>query len=334
MAKLNINKQVWIKRISTNDQLKKQLAKMISWLKIDKLLAQDSRVVIKPNMTYPFYKPGITTSPALIEGLVRVLRGITPHITLVESDGGSYAWPVELAFSGHGIPQLCKKYELTALNLTQEPSIWAETEVEGKGFKVELPQLLVRETDYFITMPVPKVHVMTKVSLGFKNQWGCLPDVKRVRHHPQFAHKVLAINKLLNPKLAVFDGKYLLNRSGPMDGDPIKMELIIAGEVGSATLVCCEIMGINPQRVRHLRLAQQIGMMPQFIDNISLNVENLDIFKKEKFYLQRTFMNWLALAAFKNNFLTKLLYDSKLAKPIHELLYVARGRPKDVSPKW
>ncbi len=53
--------------------------------------------------------------------------------------------------------------------------------------RVKLPAALVEACDSFITVPVPKVHVMTNVSLGFKNQWGCLPDVKRLRDHYRFA---------------------------------------------------------------------------------------------------------------------------------------------------
>jgi len=91
--------------------------------------------------------------------------------------------------------------------------------VDSREIEIELPTLLVEETDFFITMPVPKVHAMTGVSLGFKNQWGCIPDVKRLRHHPDFVRKVIEINKILNTRLVVFDGTYFLNRSGPMSGE-------------------------------------------------------------------------------------------------------------------
>jgi uncharacterized protein (DUF362 family) len=334
MRKLKTNSQVWIKDVATSARLFNQILEMAAWLNIEKELTRDSHIAIKPNMGYPFYKPGVTTNPAVIESVIQVLHDVTPHITLVESDGGAYSWPAEQAFAGHGIPNLCKKYGIKAVNLSQEPRVWVETEIERKTIKVELPTLLLYETDYFITMPVPKVHVMTRVSLGFKNQWGCIPDVKRLRNHPQFSHKVLAINKLLNPKLAIFDGGYLLNRSGPMDGDPIKVDLIIGGGVGAASLVCCEIMSIDARKVAHLRLAQKINMMPQAMDDVSLNVETFDPFKREKLYVQRTLINWLALIAFHSNFLTRLLYDSKWANLIHESLYLVRGRPKDFAPKW
>jgi uncharacterized protein (DUF362 family) len=200
--------------------------------------------------------------------------------------------------------------------------------------RVELPDILINGTDYFITMPVPKMHVMTGVSLGFKNQWGCLPDVKRLRNHPDFARKIIAINKILNPRLAIFDGTYFLNKSGPMNGNPVRMDLLIGGDLGATTLVCCEIMGINPSTIKHLFLAEKEGLMPDDLRKIEINQINLDKFKKENFYLKRTLENWMTLLVFNSNLLTKVVYDSPLAKPIHDILYSIRGKPKDFTPKW
>lgn len=57
-----------------------------------------SKVFIKPNLTYPFYKPGVTTSSQAIEALVSILSAQTPNITIGESDGSSHAWKAEDAF--------------------------------------------------------------------------------------------------------------------------------------------------------------------------------------------------------------------------------------------
>jgi uncharacterized protein (DUF362 family) len=197
-----------------------------------------------------------------------------------------------------------------------------------------MSRLLLHETDVFVTMPVPKIHVMTRVSLGFKNQWGCLPDVKRLRHHADFAHKVLAINKLLQPRLAIFDGTYFLNRTGPMEGDAIKMDLLIASnDVGAGSLACCELMRIDPGTVAHLKLARTAGMMPLGLNYMELNAP-LQAFLGPRFFLQRNLMHWLTLAIFHSKLATRIAYDSSMAKPLHELLYFVRGRPKDFVPQW
>lgn len=324
--------KVWVDRMA--EPIDDTVARCMDWLAWTELVPINARVSIKPNLTYPFYKPGVTTSPALLESVVKLLRTRTPHITIVESDGGSYAWPAQKAFEGHGIDHICARYGVRAVNLTESPREWAETDIQGRRIKVEMSRLLLRETDVFITMPVPKVHVMTRVSLGFKNQWGCLPDVKRLRNHSQFPYKVLAINKLLKPRLAIFDGTYFLNKTGPMEGEPVKMNLLIASDdAGAGSLACCEIMQIDPREATHLRLAMREGMMPSRIEDVTLNTQ-LAPFIGPRFSLQRTWMHWLTLGVFKSRVATQLVYDSPFAKPLHDLIYLVRGRPQDFAPRW
>lgn len=327
-----VKSKVWVDR--TSESVEGDLTKALEWLKWTEIIPLNARVSIKPNLTYPFYKPGVTTSPILLEATVKIIRTRTDRITIVESDGGSYAWPAQQAFKGHQIDKICAQYGARAVNLTEAPREWVETEILGRRIRLEMSSPLLHETDVFITMPVPKVHVMTHVSLGFKNQWGCLPDVKRLRNHHDFAYKVLAINKLLNPQLVIFDGTYFLNRTGPMEGDPIKMDLLIASDdAGAGSLVCSELMQINPKTVPHLLLAMKEGMMPTSSEQISLNVP-LKPFIGQKFYIQRSLMHWLTLGVFNSRLATTVAYDSVFAKPLHDILYFFRGRPKDFAPRW
>ena len=291
-----------------------------------------TRVSIKPNFTYPWYKPGVTTSPVVLEATVRVLRDYTPHIRIVESDGGSCAWSAEQAFAGHDVPRICQEYGATAVGLTQQPRKLARTVVEGREIEIELPTILLEETDFLVTMPIPKVHAMTGVSLGFKNQWGCIPDVKRVRHHPDFPQKIIAVNKLLKTRLAIFDGTYFLNRSGPMDGDPVRKDMLIVGEVGLATSVCCDLMQVKPAEVAHLRIAIKEGLMPASINSKQCNVDLAAL--RSPFRLERSPVDWISLAIFHSTAATRLCYDSGFAASLHSVLYMIKGKPKDFAPVW
>jgi uncharacterized protein (DUF362 family) len=324
-------RKVWISKIGDVDHA---MESALQWLDWRSLIACGARVSIKPNLTYPAYKPGVTTSPAMLEALVRALSTRTQHINIVESDGGCAAWRAEDAFRGHGISDMCHRYGARAINLSTYARDEIETEIAGRQVRVELSKLLTRETDVFITMPVPKLHAMTGVSLGFKNQWGCLPDVKRLRHHADFARKVLAINKILKPRMAIFDGTWFLDRSGPLEGDPIRKDLLIASnDVGAGSLVGCKLMGINPHSITHLRLAIAENLMPADLTEISLNTA-IEQFVGPPFRLRRNIVQWLTLVVFHNRLATIAMYDSPLASPLHKLLYSLRGRSVDFSPKW
>lgn len=330
---VDVSNRVYVQGFESKDSLAVRLADAFSWLG-DGLVRRGDRVFVKPNLTYPYYKPGVTTSPEMMEALVQVLSSCTSNITFVESDGGVYAWPAQQAMEGHGIADLCKRYGAKMLNLSERPRRMITNDVDGRSVSIELSAEMLDESDLFITMPVPKVHAMTYLTLGFKNQWGCVPDVKRLLHHSEFDHKIIAVNEALRTRIALFDGTYFLNRSGPMEGDAVRMNLFVLSDgIGAGSMVCCDLMQISPTKSSHLRLAHKLGLMPFDLKEMDLNCD-LASFKREPFYLQRTWLNWVALAAFHSRLITKLGYDSAAAKPLHDLLYMIRGKPKDVSPKW
>jgi uncharacterized protein (DUF362 family) len=309
------------------------LSTAFDWIDLGKIVFPGAKVFIKPNFTYSYYKEGVTTSPKVMEETVKLLSGFTSNIIIGESNGGSNAWQAEEPIAAHNLPHLSDKYGVKLVNLSKMPSEMAETDIGGKSVRVELPSLLLHEVDVFITMPVPKVHVMTILSLAFKNQWGCIPNVKRLRYHSNFDYTVLAVNKLVKNRIAIFDGTYFLDRTGPMVGDPVPMNMIIAAnDPGAGSLVCSEIMGFPPDAIRHQKLAQQIGMMPRDLRSVVLNKE-LEQFKTHKFKLERSFKNYLALAAFRNGVLSWLVAESALAKPIHQIYYAIFGAP-DIAAQW
>src|SRR5271167_1647680 len=100
--------KVWISKIDAD--IDREIESALEWLDWRSIVAPNARVSIKPNLTYPTYKPGVTTSPAAVEAMIRALSSRTRNINVVESDGGSYSWPAEEAFIGHGIPEICRRY--------------------------------------------------------------------------------------------------------------------------------------------------------------------------------------------------------------------------------
>ncbi len=290
-------------------------------------VGRDSRVALKPNLTYPYYKPGVTTSPGVISAAVRVLSERTSHITIVETDGGYGAWKAVEAFEGHGLYAICKEHGCQVVNLCDEPSERVEFLARGRARKVALPTRLLHDTDVFITMPVPKIHCMTGLSLSYKNQWGCVPDTMRLRRHYIFDEAVLAINRHLKPAV-VADGTVFLDQNGPMEGVPVPMGLIIgASDAGAFDRYVSELMGFPWRRVRHLRLAAAMGDMPVHLSDITCDVPprtaNAKVFR-----LHRTLRNRIALIGFKSRFVTWFGYESWFGTAvIHRVLYAIAGKP-------
>ena len=296
-------------------------------------ISSGTRVALKPNLTYPHYRPGVTTSPLFIRETVRILTQHTNCLAIVEADGGYGAWAAEEAFAGHNLYSIADEFGVEVVNLCNEEREPIFFDSGGKTYRVPLPVRLLRETDLLVSMPVPKVHCMTVLSLSYKNQWGCIPDKMRLRSHFIFNDAIVAINKALRP-MVLADGTYFLNGNGPMEGEPVRMDLVIAAtNAGAFDRYVSELMGFPWQKVPHLNRAVNVGDMPSRIEDITFNVHPSEA-STYKFRLERTSRNWVALAGFRSRFLTWFLYESWFGRVVlHGVLYAIAGKPVNPKPE-
>jgi len=290
-----------------------------------------TRVALKPNLTYPFYKTGVTTSPAVIRETIKVLRERTNRIAIVETDGGYGAWQATEAFAGHGLYDLKTEFGVEVVNLCEERSELIAFRSGGREHRLPLPTRLLHETDLLLSLPVPKIHCMTGLTLSYKNQWGCIPDIMRLRRHYLFDDAIVAINRALRPAVLA-DGTYFLDRNGPMEGQPVRMDLIIAAtDAGAFDRYVSELMGFPWQRVSHLRRAVALKDMPARLEEIAYNVSPREA-RTHIFRLERTLRNWIALSGFRSRILTWFGYESWFGRVVlHAILYSVAGKP--VKPK-
>jgi len=318
-------RRVFVKKIERD--LREALWEAMNSVGLIERFTNSCRIVLKPNLTYPYYRPGVTTSPPVIRETIKILREYTPHIAVVETGGGYGAWPAEEALTGHSLYEMRDEYGIEVVNLNNEPSECILFRSGRQTHQLSLPTRLLHETDVFITMPVPKIHCMTGLTLSYKNQWGCVPDVMRLRRHYVFDDAIVAINRALNPAVLA-DGTNFLDRNGPMDGDPIRMDLIIAAtDAGAFDRYVAELMGFSWRSIRHLRRAVELGDMPSDLKDIEYNVRPEEV-RTYTFRLKRTFRNYVALIGFRSRFVTWLGYESWFGKVIlHGILYAIVGKP-------
>jgi len=177
-----------------------------------------------------------------------------------------------------------------------------------------VPDLLIDEIDCFISVPVLKVHVMTMVTLSMKNLWGCYPDAMRCLHHKYLSRKLTLLTKVLKPKIVLIDGTYALDGHGPMYGEAVKADLMIAANnpvvadaFGSA------IMGIPVTQVEHIMYAEKEGLGTTNLDKVQFN----DDWKRYQmqFQVNKTLLDNLSTILFNSECMAKLVMDSPM-KPI------------------
>jgi uncharacterized protein (DUF362 family) len=290
-------------------------------------LPRGVRVAVKPNLTFPRFKAGVTTTARVLEMVVRQLVARGNQVSVVESDGGYGAWSCQQAFDGHGIGDLCRRLGASAVNLSAAPATTLEVARGGRRAGIAFPRLLLEDIDAFISLPVPKVHCMTGLSLAMKNQWGLIPDPLRLHHHHLFDEAILEINRRLPAATAIADGTYFLDGNGPMDGEPLRKDLVIAaGSIGECDRYLCALMGVDPFRVPHLRRAIEAGFVPAGMDEVEHDPAALER-HRYRAVLRRTPRQSVVRVFFHSRSLTRLMYTSRFGRAVHEVYYRLAGRP-------
>ena len=304
--------------ITRFNDLNHEITKSLEFVNWKQQVKTDSIVFVKPNFTYPYYKEGITTSPTLLRILLEQLKNRADRVILGESDGGNHSFSADTAFKGHGMHQICKETGVELVNLSKIPSRYVEESIQKKHVKVQLPNLLLDNVDCLISAPVLKAHVMTLVSLGIKNLWGCYPDTMRGLHHKHLSHRLALITKHLRPKIILIDGTYVLTGHGPLYGEVQKNNVIIAADnpVVSDSLGA-EVMGISPTKCQHITVAEQQGLGTMNLTQVNIN-KNWSEFTMP-FSIKKTFVDRLAYIPFNSEILAKLIMDSPATPLIYKI---------------
>lgn len=304
--------------ITKFDDLQSEIRKSLDFIRWTKQVKKDSIVFVKPNFTYPFYKEGVTTSPELLRILLELLKDRADRVILGESDGGNHSFSADTSLKGHGMHEVCNKTGVEVVNLSTLPSRFIEESIQNKQVKVQLPNLLLDTVDCFISVPVLKVHVMTQVSLGIKNLWGCYPDTMRGLHHKHLSYKLALLTKLLHPKIILIDGTYALTGHGPMYGTAQKNNLIISADnaVVSDSLGAM-VMGISPTKSEHIAVAEKEGLGTMDLTKVKIN-ENWKGFTMQ-FNVNKTVIDRLSSIPFNSEIFAKLIMDSPCTPVIYKI---------------
>jgi len=217
----------------------------LEWIKFGEIVSKDTRIFIKPNLTFPIYRPGVMTNPQAIEAAILAIREYTPNIFIGDADSGGYnRFSMDEVYKETDIWQFTERYVMQLVNLSRVERRTIFFQCSGRRFSLELPRLLTDEIDLLISMPVPKMHTNMVVSLAFKNQWGCISEPRdRLRLHPYLKHVLLEVNKTVKAKVVIMDGRYGLNMNSPIRGHPVELNwILVTNDLGAADRLACELM--------------------------------------------------------------------------------------------
>ena len=290
----------------------------------------DSRIFLKPNLTFPEFREGVTTSPHFMAALMDVLKERTNHLTVFEGDGGYNSYNAEQAFKAHDLYEICESRGAKLINISRQEWKYIEVPTPGKTLRIPVSKDIVEHADMTINVPVPKQHFVTRFTGAIKNHWGTCPDSMRLRNHYFFKYAIHAMIKAYKSEITVVDGEYFLDRNGPVTGEPVKMNIVMAADSPhTADTVLMDIMGVPNRKVVYIPTAHKMNIGPKSMSEIELN-DDIAKFRTHEFFFKRDPVDYLAALGFHSKLITYLVYLSPLNKFAHLLIRLLRGGSRQV----
>jgi uncharacterized protein (DUF362 family) len=310
---------------------REDLSTAFEWSGVYAGAAKAEGIFIKPNLTFPVPRPGVTTTREMMDAVLAALSECGRKIYIGESDGGYGSYKIAEAFRNFGLHELCKRYGATLVNLSEVERVVVPFQAAKAEVGIALPKFLVEENIEVLTVPVPKVHCMTGISLSLKNQWGCLPDTMRLRQHVYFDEVISRINRVLKVKYVVVDGTFGLDVNGPIiEGTAVPLGWFLASaDPFAADSVAAYLIGQDLKKIGHYRPVFALGLVPP-PESVETNVTTETLRSRVMpFRLRRNFWNYVAKTAWYSKTWNHLVYESAISKPLHDLMYLFRERPKE-----
>lgn len=219
--------------------------------------------ILKPNFVAGrSAETGSTTSFALMKAVAEEVRACGAEPVLCETPGTEF--DREATYTILGVEKFCADNGIRILRIDPEggEQDWEEVQPTGakKLRRFHIPRILAEAC--LINLPVLKTHVVSTMTLSMKNCMGILPRPdRRSMHTFGIDQSIVDMNRGIKPDLTIVDGSVGQDGEGPLYGDKADLQVLVAGRDSLAVdLVCCQVVGVKPRDIPHLKLAlEQMG---------------------------------------------------------------------------
>ncbi len=214
----------------------------------------DAQIVIKPNLNNDL--SALTGNSADLRVLVELIKLLQQrgYRNLTIADGpnvGIYRKGADV-FGRLGVRRLAEHFGVNLIDLNHS----AFKEVEVQTGKVRLSELCL-QADYLINVPKIKTHAEAGMSVAVKNLMGCVIGTDTRIIHQDLGANLVRLNQVLKPNLILVDGLIGMEGNGPGDGDPRKLDLLLAGkEPFVLDSLVAKLMGLESDSIPYLRIAK------------------------------------------------------------------------------
>jgi uncharacterized protein (DUF362 family) len=225
---------------------------------IDRFVRKGDTVVIKPNIGWnraPEY--AATTNPEVVAALVKLCRAAgAKRVKVFDRTCNDPA----MCYANSGIADAVRKSGGSIYHVIDAKFIPGRF---PEGSKMESWPVYrdAVECDCFISVPVAKIHGLTRLTLSMKNLMGVCGG-NRGQMHWNIDRKLAELTKFISPDLTVIDAYRILLRNGPSGGnlkDVKALKTIIAGADPVLTdSYAATLFDQDPDAIGHIKAAEEL----------------------------------------------------------------------------
>lgn len=222
-------------------------------------ISKSAHILIKPNHNSNMNAlTGNTTDLRVLAAIIRSLQKMGyKNIAIGEGTSSGFYHNKINVFSRLKTAELAKKFNVEIIDFN-----YSDFEVVdfGDGLKAKVAKECLN-ADFFIVVPKIKMHAEAGMTAALKIIVGCLVGLdKRKIHNKNYFSNILKLNEKIKPHFYIVDGLIAMEGNGPSDGDPIKMDLILAGsDPMLIDLAVAKLIGYGYDEVPYLGLAKKLG---------------------------------------------------------------------------
>ncbi|MHB8868992.1 MAG: DUF362 domain-containing protein [Thermoleophilia bacterium] len=236
---------------------------------MESFVSPGERIALKPNLLLAAHPDAaVTTHPALVGAVAAAVREAGAHPVVVESPGAGIPHTratLRRVYRRTGLLELAERSELELSYDTSSRSVSHRDAAVVHRLEV-LNALL--EADGVISLPKLKTHYFMTYTGAVKNLFGAVPGFAKPGYHARlhdperFAHMLLDVAALVQPRLSVMDAVVAMEGDGPgLGGTPRFLGAVLASpDPVALDLAACDLVGLDPRRVPVLTAAEERGL--------------------------------------------------------------------------
>ncbi len=253
--------RVSIHRAGYNRSLMEAVRRLLEEHAVD---VRGKRVLLKPNLLE--FDPGtaINTSPLVVLAALEALRERGAAEVRIAEGPGHRRTTLDLADAA-GYFQTIPEFERLFVDLNLDDVVRADLpRPAGRVRSLYLPKTVLG-CDLLVSLPKLKTHHWVGATLGMKNLFGVVPGAvygwpKNILHWAGINESIVAINSAVPRMFTIVDGIEGMEGNGPIQGRRKHAGVIVGGgDRVAVDATCCRIMGIDPEKVRYLRMSESMG---------------------------------------------------------------------------